>query len=179
MTRVKASSGSTEVAALDLAGLNKAKPLAAQGALLPCCASQRWAEEVIKARPYAMLEALVATSDAALKSLAWDDILEALAAHPRIGAAATGDERESTWSRQEQAGAADVDELERRRMHNANLAYEQRFGFGFLICATGRSAVQLRSALEARMRNDPATEREVVRSELTAIVRLRLAKAFA
>jgi 2-oxo-4-hydroxy-4-carboxy-5-ureidoimidazoline decarboxylase len=178
MAGVMTSSGSTEVAALDLNGLNEAKPLAAQDALLPCCASQRWAEDMIKGRPYAMLDPLVAASDQSLETLDWEDILEAVEAHPRIGEAATGSDREASWSRQEQAGTADVDQLERRRMHNANVAYENRFGYGFLLCATGRSAVEMRMALEDRLTHNPTEEQAVVRQELISIVRLRLTKAF-
>ncbi len=60
-----------------------------------------------------------------------------------------------------------------------NAAYEERFGHVFLICATGMSAASMLAALRARLGHDPAREREVVRAELTKIVRLRLGKAFA
>ena len=59
-----------------------------------------------------------------------------------------------------------------------NLAYEERFGHVFLICATGRSAPDMLAALHARLSHDPATEREVVRDELRRIVALRLGKTF-
>ncbi len=60
----------------------------------------------------------------------------------------------------------------------ANLAYEERFGHVFLICATGRSAAGMLAALRGRLGNDPAAEREVVRDELRRIVALRLGKTF-
>jgi 2-oxo-4-hydroxy-4-carboxy-5-ureidoimidazoline decarboxylase len=59
-----------------------------------------------------------------------------------------------------------------------NVAYEERFGHVFLICATGMSAASVLAALQARLGHDPAAERAVVRDELMKIVRLRLAKAF-
>jgi 2-oxo-4-hydroxy-4-carboxy-5-ureidoimidazoline decarboxylase len=63
-------------------------------------------------------------------------------------------------------------------LRDGNAEYEQRFGHIFLICATGRTAEQLLTALRERLANDDPAEREVVRRELTAIVRLRLAKTF-
>jgi len=58
------------------------------------------------------------------------------------------------------------------------VAYEQRFGHVFLICATGLSASELLDALRARLTNPVEAERDVVRGELAKIVRLRLAKGF-
>ena len=129
-----------------------------------------------RGRPYRTLEALVEASDGALAGLSWDDIAEALAAHPRIGERADGGDRESTWSRQEQSGAgepAQADELV-----DGNLAYQQRFGHVFLICATGRSAEDILAALRQRLDNPTDVERIVVRRELREIVRLRLIKTF-
>ncbi len=165
---------------------------AAAQLLEPCCASRRWVAAVVAGRPYGAPAALVAGSDASLHALAWDDVLEALAAHPRIGERATGDGREAAWSRQEQAGAAadlagraaagPADPADRaapaEQLREGNLAYEQRFGYVFLICATGLSADQVLAGLRERLGHDPASERAVVRAELAKIVRLRLAKAF-
>jgi len=143
-----------------------------------CCASSRWIEEIIAGRPYATMDTLVGASDTALRGLEWNDVLQALAAHPRIGASPAGADREAVWSRQEQSAAAG-DAIAADRLAEGNLAYEARFGFGFLICATGRSAAEVLAALEQRLEHDAVTEQEVVRAELAAIVRLRLAKAFA
>lgn len=151
--------------------------------LEPCCASRRWIDEVVGGRPYASLAALVERSDGALKALPWDDVTEALAAHPRIGERVPGEHREAAWSREEQAGAAsaaagnDVAGLA-EQLRDGNLEYEQRFGFVFLICATGLSAPELLAALRGRLEHQTDAERVVVRAELAKIVRLRLAKAF-
>src|SRR6266536_2436972 len=77
--------------------------------LLPCCASRRWINELVNRRPYRSLDALIAASDAVLAGLAWADVEEALAAHPRIGERGIGERtlerrREDAWSRQEQSG---------------------------------------------------------------------------
>ena len=165
-----------------IAGLDRASAATATSLLRPACASARWIGRLVSGRPYGTLDALVAASDAAIAALGWPDIEQALAAHPRIGdraepkGARAG--TEAAWSRQEQSGAqgAPADVLAGLRAGNA--AYEERFGHVFLICATGMSAASMLATLQARLGHDPAIEREVVRAELTKIVRLRLAKAF-
>jgi 2-oxo-4-hydroxy-4-carboxy-5-ureidoimidazoline decarboxylase len=142
-----------------------------------CCASRRWITAMLAARPYGTTEALHAQSDAALGELTWEDVLEALAAHPRIGQRADGGDREAAWSRHEQSGAATADQTTAAALRDGNFAYEQRFGFVFLICATGLSAEQMLVRLHERLTHDESTERGVVREELRRIVRLRLDKA--
>src|SRR5919201_3493086 len=153
------------------------QPVAEATALLrPVCASQRWIAHLIEGRPYGTIDALMSASDVALSSLEWDDIHQALSAHPRIGDRPTGADRESAWSREEQSAAARTDAQDELRAANAE--YEHRFGHVFLICATGRTTAQILGALRQRLEDDPATERSVVQSGLGDIVPLRLAKTF-
>jgi len=168
---------------MPIATLDEATAAGAAGLLRPSCASARWIERLVGGRPYGTLPGLVAASDAAIADLGWPDIEEALSAHPRIGdrpePGAAGGGREAAWSRQEQAGARDVPAEVQAGLRAGNAAYEERFGHVFLICATGMSAASMLAALHERLGHDPAAEREVVRDELTKIVRLRLGKAFA
>jgi 2-oxo-4-hydroxy-4-carboxy-5-ureidoimidazoline decarboxylase len=165
-----------ESALVQIAVFDRMDPFEAADLMRPCCASRRWISEVVSGRPYGSMRRLTSASADVLADLTWSDLAEALAAHPRIGDRVAGAQRESAWSRQEQSGAADpslADEL-----YQGNVAYEQRFGHVFLICATGRSAAQMLAALHQRIGNPTEVEREVVRSELTEIVRLRLIKTF-
>lgn len=163
---------------LPLDALNRAGPGPAEHELLACCASRRWARELVARRPYGDLAELRRVAAAVLDRLDWADVAEALAAHPRIGERAPGAGREAGWSRAEQAGAAGADEDVAAGLVAGNLAYEERFGHVFLICATGLSAAAMLDDLRARLGNDPRTERDVVRAELGKIVDLRLGKAF-
>ena len=145
--------------------------------LRPCNASTTWATAVVAGRPYPDLATLTAASDGVLTTLSWPDVEEALAAHPRIGdrpkdAVTT----ENRWSQGEQAGVVDADQLVLTGLADGNAAYEARFGHVYLVCASGRSAAELLGVLRGRLDNDPDHERDVVRSELAAITRLRLAK---
>jgi len=151
-------------------------PARAAAVLAPCCASRRWADELLRGRPYGDLARLTAASDAAIGGLEWPDLEEALAAHPRIGAALAGQGREAAWSAAEQQSAAGAGAAQRDQLAAANAAYEERFGHVFLIRASGRSAAEMLAALRERLGHEPAAEREVVRGELRGIVALRLAR---
>jgi 2-oxo-4-hydroxy-4-carboxy-5-ureidoimidazoline decarboxylase len=151
-------------------------PAAAAAVLAPCCASRRWSDQLVAGRPYRRRDALITASDAAISALTWDDICEALAAHPRIGGSLAAAGREAAWSAQEQRSAATGGEAERDQLAAANADYEARFGYVFLIRASGRSAAEVLAALRERLGHDPAAEREVVRAELRGIVALRLAR---
>jgi 2-oxo-4-hydroxy-4-carboxy-5-ureidoimidazoline decarboxylase len=161
-----------------VAVLDEAAPAEAAGLLGPSCASARWAAELVAGRPHHTLDGLLAASDTALAGLGWPDVLEALAAHPRIGERAAGPSREAAWSRGEQAaasaGGADV----QAELAAASAEYEARFGYVFLICASGRGAAEILAGLRARLGHSPAAEQEVVRGELGQIARVRLAKSF-
>ncbi len=159
--------------------LNVAEAAEAERELLACCASRRWADELLARRPYHDVAGLRRVSRAVVDRLTWDEIEEALAAHPRIGERAAGPGREAGWSRAEQAGAAGASRETQEDLVAGNRAYEERFGHVFLICATGLSGEDMLRALRERLGNDPDTERDVVRAELDKIVDLRLEKAFA
>jgi len=139
-----------------------------------CCGSRTWTREVAAGRPYADRDALVAAADAASKGLTWDDVTEALAAHPRIGERAEGADREAAWSRTEQSGAQSSDVATQAGLAEGNREYERRFGHVFLIRAAGRPGEEMLAALQERLGNDEATERAVVADQLRQIARFRL-----
>ena len=136
-----------------------------------CCGSTRWTARMAAARPFRDLDDLLARSDATWRALAADDWLEAFAAHPRIG-----QQGGSAWSAQEQAGADGAAADVRNRLAAANRDYEARFGYIFIVCATGKSADEMLAALEARLHNEPPRELRIAADEQRKITRLRLAK---
>lgn len=144
--------------------------------LRACCAADAWVSRLQAARPVADPKALLDLSDDTV--LCFDDAAldQALAAHARIGERRLGSTTEDRWSRTEQAGALGAADDVASRLAEGNRRYEERFGHVFLIRAAGRSGEEMLTALEDRLGNDPATERDVVRRELAEIVRLRLLK---
>ncbi|WP_069169526.1 2-oxo-4-hydroxy-4-carboxy-5-ureidoimidazoline decarboxylase [Streptomyces griseus] len=141
-------------------------------ALHEVCASARWGSTVLAHRPYAGTEALLSASDAAMAELGPKDLAEAMAGHPPIGRPEPGDPA----SAREQRGMADASEELRAEMLALNLAYQERFGHVFLICATGATGEQMRDAVKTRIGNPPEREREIVRTELGKINRIRLTR---
>ena len=138
--------------------------------MLACCASRRFAAAMAAGRPYASQDAALAAAEAVFESLTWPDVLEAMDAHPRIGARVSGQ------SAAEQSGVADDS---RAALVAGNAAYEERFGHVFLICATGLTGAQMLAALRQRLKNDEISERGVATAELRKITVLRVRKALA
>ena len=163
---------STDPQVSTLAAFNAASPEAAERDVLACCASRSFARTIAGGRPYRDPAALQDAVSAAFKALSWDDILESMNAHPRIGDRVPA----GGWSAAEQSGAASAGEGVRQALADGNLAYEQRFGYVFLICASGLSGPDMLAQLQARLGHDPEAERAVVREELLKITRLRLTK---
>jgi hydroxyisourate hydrolase len=168
-----------------------------------CCGSSRWAQAMARARPFPSAAAMMDLGDAVWVSLDAADWFEAFAAHPRIGEPASapvggarpelvegptlayvdsseGGARDGSstpgWESMEQSGVRLADADARRRLAEGNARYEARFGYIFIVCATGKSVEQMLEMLEARLKNDPHEELRIAAEEQRQITRLRLGK---
>jgi OHCU decarboxylase len=139
--------------------------------LLRCCGSTRWALQMAARRPFANLEAIGAEADKIWHGLAPEDWLESFAAHPRIGARSA-----TPWSLEEQRGAESAPAGTRARLEDANREYEARFGFIFIVCATGKSADEMLAGLDQRLKHSRGEEWRIAGEEQRKITRVRLAK---
>ena len=137
------------------------------------------------ARPFDSAAAMAAAADAVWWSLDRADWLEAFAAHPRIGESGSGGASESEgrgslheagWAAGEQAGVASASAGLRERLAAANCEYERRFGYIFIVCATGKGADEMLAMLEDRLTNDADAELRSAAEEQRKITRLRLLK---
>jgi len=153
-----------------LASFNAAPEQEAQAEMLACCASRRFAAAMAAGRPYPSPAAAEAAVETVFGSLTWPDVLEAMDAHPRIGARVSGP------SAAEQSGVADDS---RAALQAGNAAYEERFGHVFLICATGLSGEQMLAALRQRLANDETSERLVATADFRKNTVLPVRKALA
>ena len=157
--------------------LNALAPEDAHAALLKCCASLKWATAMVNARPFATDVALLEEADRIWFSLDQQDWLEAFAGHPRIGDRAKAENASTAkWSSQEQAGMGGASDTLASALSEGNRAYEARFGYVFLICATGRRAQDMLSSLHERLHNTPEQEMRNAGEQQALITRLRLAK---
>jgi 2-oxo-4-hydroxy-4-carboxy-5-ureidoimidazoline decarboxylase len=137
--------------------------------LFGVCSSPIWARRVPAAAPFPTVEALLDRADRVLAELTDAEIDAALDGHPRIGGRV-----DNAASAREQAGVAGAGDDVRVALASGNREYEDKFGYVYLVCASGLSAEELLAILTERLANDPETERRVMRNELAKINRLRL-----
>lgn len=167
---------------MNLQTLNQLNPDDAEEKFRGCCGTTWWARQMEACRPFQNAPQLHDTADAIFDEMAEGHWLEAFAAHPKIGDVDslrmkfTGNKE---WSAGEQAGVDQADEDVLNELADANDAYEQRFGYIFIICASGLSALDMLYALQQRLRHDPATEAPVAAAEQRKITHLRLDKLLA
>ena len=157
---------------MTLGSFNAAPAQDAERTVLACCASGTFAKAIAGRRPYPDQAALLTAIDTVFSALSLDDIVEAMSEHPRIGDRSV----RGGMSAAEQSGAAAASDEVRQGLVDGNVAYEQRFGHVFLICASGLSGQEMLDQLRARLDNDEEAERAVVRAELKKITRLRMTK---
>jgi len=158
--------------------LNSLPDYAARSILLNCCGSLKWAGSMTQRRPFADATQLLKQHTAACESLTSDDWHEAFAAHPKIG-----EEKDTItsgqaqrWSQQEQSGAAAASPQVRNALQLRNQEYHERFGYIFIVCASGKSAEEMLTMLTERLGNDPARELQIAAGEQQKITQLRLQK---
>jgi len=159
--------------------LNSLATVDAEAEFLKCCGSKRWARSLTEARPFTDLDALFQKADSVWWSLSNEDWLEAFRAHPKIGeqkAAASQSEQARSWSAQEQSGVENAVTETKAALAAGNQEYEERFGFIFIVCATGKNSEEMLAILQARLQNDRETELRVADEEQRKITRLRLEK---
>lgn len=140
------------------------------------CHSNKWASELSLAAPYESLADLQRKGASAWSRCREADWKESLAGHPRIGERAAGKDLASKWSRGEQSKAAAPDQDIKDELRARQADYEKKFGFIFLICATGRSSAEILASLNERMEQPPDRELQTVAEELAKIIHLRLEK---
>ena len=153
----------------------------AEEVLLLCCGSQNWANKMAQLRPFQSLEEVQNTAVRIWESLQVQEWLEAFAHHPRIGdrqALAARFASTRNWSANEQAGVAVAEEEVLDRLALGNEEYSRRFGYVFLVCATGKSALEMLNLLKARINNSPEEELQIAQQEQQKIMLLRLDKMF-
>ncbi|MCF6263236.1 MAG: 2-oxo-4-hydroxy-4-carboxy-5-ureidoimidazoline decarboxylase [Xanthomonadales bacterium] len=149
--------------------------------LFKCCGSQNWLAGVLACRPYLTEESLYKLSDTIWGGLSKADYLEAFAQHPQIGNLETLKEKfanTADWASDEQQGANQASTEVLQALHHGNQAYLQKFGYIFIVCASGKSAKQMLELLEQRLTNKPQTELTIAAAEQNKITKLRLKKLF-
>jgi OHCU decarboxylase len=151
----------------------------AEAELMKCCGSVNWARDVAGARPFNSMDELLDAADLAWWSLDSSDWLEAFSHHPQIGERQSERPqaaKASRWSEEEQAGTLDAEAETSEALAAANRAYFEKFGYIFIVCATGKTSGEMLSLCEQRLSNDAAAELRNAAEEQRRITHLRLQK---
>jgi 2-oxo-4-hydroxy-4-carboxy-5-ureidoimidazoline decarboxylase len=156
---------------MTIPALNKLDSVSLRQLLLACCGSSRWVEKMLSRFPIADTAALVTAAAETWQTCGPKDGLEAFSHHPRIGAR-TADATAAA----EQAGAKNAPTTILDALARGNKTYEDKFGYIYIVCATGRSAAEMLELLETRLGNTPEKEIKVAMDEQEKITRLRLEK---
>lgn len=161
-----------------LADWNAADSARALDAMLACCGARRWAQDMVALRPVESITALSEAADRVWKSMEVADWLQAFACHPRIGerSNAHAATRSAAWSRQEQSSTTDAPKPVITELEEKNALYEQRFGFTYIVCATGKSAEEMLAILNRRLASDRDSELREAAEQQRLIMQIRLGK---
>lgn len=161
-------------------GINAMDPASAVAFFERCCGAPRWVADMLAARPFTSNTHLLGEAERVWWRLVDADWKQAFAHHPRIGANLdTLRERfasTASWSSSEQAGMSAASDATIAALHQGNIEYATRFGYGFIVCATGLSAEEMLQALQGRLGNSPENEIRVAAGELLKIAKIRLLK---
>ena len=129
--------------------------------------------------PFVNSDQLIMIADRIWWSLEPDDWLESFASHPKIGEnkaiRSTAPEAEN-WAAQEQSGAQRAPAEIAVALAELNREYEEKFGFIYIVCATGKSSEEMLGILRDRLHNDADTELRIAAREQSRITKLRLGK---
>ncbi len=165
---------------MTLESLNALPPDEAFQEFLKCCGSTRWAQAMVQLRPYAAnVDGLTLLANEMWWGLEPADWLEAFRSHPKIGEKKAADaisKQAQTWSSHEQAGVQTAAQNTLNELAQLNREYEAKFGFIFIVCATGKSANEMLALLRERLQNDIETELPIAAAEQAKITELRLKK---
>ena len=170
------------ISAASLADFNSLSKDDAELAFEKCCGSPTWVKTMEQLRPFASQDALFQAAKTCWYSCTDTDWIEAFKHHPKIGNLESIKEKfpidpdDLEWAEEEQSGMDDapVDLIE--EIGRLNDVYELKFGYIFIVCATGKTAQEMLRLLQGRLNNDPDFELRIAMGEQAKITKLRLEK---
>lgn len=146
-----------------------------------CCGSTNWINRMLEALPAEDLVDLLEIAEEQWYACQEQDWREAFSHHPKIGDIDSLKEKfaaTARWAEGEQASVQQASEKTLQELAAGNQAYEQRFGYIFIVCATGKSADEMLQLLNLRLYNNPEVEIQIAMEEQNKITKLRLEKLF-
>lgn len=153
---------------------NKLPKEEVEKALFSCCGSMKWVENVMQAYPFADEKILLSQSiDSWYEKCDDADYLEAYGHHPEIGDV-NSLTKKNAGKEQASISTASIQTIE--NLSKANFEYNQKYGFIFIICATGKSASEMLRLMQARLKNTMEEEMKISMGEQMKITIIRFQK---
>jgi len=159
--------------------LNQLSNDEAREAFRACCGADWWLHRMAESRPFVDAASVLDTAQREFDAMPRDSWLEAFASHPRIGDLESIKlrlEGNRQWSATEQSGVASASDQALQQLAQCNAEYERRFGYPFIVCATGKTADEMLALLRQRLSSAPEAELRIASREQRKITRLRLDK---
>ena len=147
--------------------------------LKSCCTSTKWQIEVAKQRPFKNLDDFFSLQEKSWLALEKKDFLEAFDGHPKIGDVSSLKKKYAhtkDLAEGEQSGVNSASDEVVSELSKLNLEYDDKFGYIFIVCATGKSALEMLNLLKERIENDPEFELRIAAIEQAKITKIRLEK---
>lgn len=154
---------------------------AAAQKLLACCGSANWTKAMMESFPFVSAQQMVKLATDHWYGANEADWLEAFRQHPRIGDLRSLEKKFASTKHlagTEQASVANATSGVLMQLAEANQQYEEKYGFIFIVCATGKSAEEMLRLLQDRLQNSYHEELNVAANEQHKITLLRLKKTF-
>lgn len=148
-------------------------------ALTRCCGSSAWVQKMLPFIPADDMVELLEDAEEQWYACSHDDWKEAFLHHPKIGdmnALRKKFASTAQWASGEQSGVGEASDEVLKSLSEGNQLYEEKFGYIFIVCATGKSAAEMLDMLQARLNNKPEEEIEMAAEEQNKITKLRIEK---
>lgn len=159
--------------------LNILPPPQLKEELAKCCGSSAWIDRMLPFFPAEDLVEVLEDAEEQWFLCSEADWKQAFAQHPRIGDIESLQKKFAStaeWAIGEQGGIKTATQQTLQSLAEANKKYEEKFGYIFIVCATGKSANEILTQLETRLQNSPEVEIEIAADEQNKITRLRIEK---
>jgi len=158
---------------------NKLSDDEAKTEITRCCGASNWVKKVLDNRPYNNKNSLLELAEKEWFNLAQDDWLEAFQHHPKIGDINSLSKKYANtqkWAEGEQSGVNSASENIIHNLAQGNKDYEEKFGYIFIVCATGKTAQEMLDILNTRLPNNAEEEIKIAIGEQNKITKIRLEK---
>lgn len=164
---------------MTLADLNRLSIEDAKLLFMQCCTSSTWVNNMVNARPFIVQQLLVEAANIAWQGLTELDYLEAFVGHPKIGdvnSLRAKYANTKALASSEQCSVEQASEQVLADLSAGNDDYFAKFGFIFIVCATGKSAAEMLALLHSRLHNNRVIELKKAAEEQRKIFQIRLKK---